>query len=124
LTFDPEPYAAGIRAANEAERDRIRARLALARAEARRLAATMAAADPGIRRVLLFGSVATGRPSRELFDIDIALDGGDLYTALDLAEASDFKVDVLSLDLLPAGMRAAIEGTGIELFPAGAAEDG
>lgn len=75
--FDPAPYAEGIRELNRREAERIEARLARARDEAERLAKKIAEADDRVTRVILFGSVATGRPSREDFDIDLALDGGD-----------------------------------------------
>ena len=115
MTFDPEPYAAGIRRRNEEERARIERRLLEARAEANRLSSELRRSDPSIKRVMLFGSVARGNPFHEKFDIDLALDGGDLHAALDITEASSFKVDLVSLTLLPEGMRRAVRERGIEL---------
>jgi len=115
MNFDPEPYAAGIRAANELERRRIADRLERARNEAKRLADEIRAADATVRNVILFGSTARGNPSREDFDLDLALDGGDAYKAMDIAAGSPFKVDLVSLDLLPAGMRDAVLATGVRL---------
>jgi predicted nucleotidyltransferase len=108
MSFDPERYAAGLRRCNDRERARIEGRRLEALAEASRLAAALRSSDPTIGRVILFGSVAKGQPSREDFDIDLALDGGDLYAALDITEASRFKVDLVSLALLPEGMRKSV----------------
>ena len=66
--------------------------------------------------MILFGSVAAGSPSREDFDIDLALDGGDSGIAMDIADESEFEVDIVSLDLLPEGMRRMVEARGVELW--------
>jgi len=49
------------------------------------------------------------------FDIDLALDGGDLYKALDITDDSPFKVDLVDLHLLPAQMAARIRELGFRL---------
>jgi len=64
MSFDPERYAAGIRLANEREREAIAERLRRALTEARRLAEALKAVDPALRAVYLFGSVAEGTASR------------------------------------------------------------
>jgi predicted nucleotidyltransferase len=63
MTFDPEPYAAHFREANEAE---------AARVEAARVARIISDSDAAVRRVILFGSLAKGMPRSEGFDIDLA----------------------------------------------------
>lgn len=115
MSFDPERYAAGIRLANERERNAIAERLQRARGEARRLAEAIKSQDPNTRAVYLFGSVAEGTPSRLGFDIDLALDGGDPYKALDVTESSEFEVDVADLDRLPVHVRDRILDRGIRL---------
>ncbi len=113
MSFDPESYAAGIRKLNAAERTRIEACMERARGEAERLAAAILEKDSGVRRVILFGSVATGAARSEDFDIDLALDGGDVHAAMDLTEESAFRVDLVSLARAPAAMRQAILDRGI-----------
>ncbi|MEI6873639.1 MAG: nucleotidyltransferase domain-containing protein [Spirochaetota bacterium] len=108
MKFDPAPYAAGIRELNRRESERIESRLELARVESGRLAAAIVAADPAVRRVFLFGSVANGRPSREDFDIDLAIDGGDAYAAMEVVETSAFDVDIVELGLLPPAARELV----------------
>ncbi len=117
--FDPEPYAEGIRALNERERAAIAERAAKARLEAERLARAIGAADPEVQAVYLFGSLASGEPTRLDFDIDLALDGGDPYAAMDLAEGSPFSVDIANLRLLPEGVRKHVVSAGLALFRRG-----
>jgi predicted nucleotidyltransferase len=121
MKFDPRPFAAHYRASNEAELQAIRTRADAARIEAQRLALAIHKADPHVRAVLLFGSLAEGGPRRLDFDIDLALDGGDVYKALDLTESSPFDVDVVRLDLLPEHLRARIRARGVIL--SGSARD-
>lgn len=115
MSFDPERYAAGIRVANERERKAIDERMQRARSEAQRLAERIKASDSAVRAVYLFGSVAEGSASRIDFDIDLALEGGDTYKALDLTETSDFEVDVVALARLPTHVRERILDRGILL---------
>jgi predicted nucleotidyltransferase len=113
VSFDPESYAAGIRKLNAAERARIKASMERARGDAERLAAAILEKDPGVRRVILFGSVATGAARSEDFDIDLALDGGDVQAAMDLTEGLAFRVDLLSLARAPESVRRAILERGV-----------
>ena len=115
MKFDPRPYAEHYRAENEAELRAIGERASAALAEARRLAERILRADTGVRAVILFGSLAEDGPRRKDFDIDLALDGGDLYKALDSVEDSGFDVDVVKLERLPAHVRARIDARGIVL---------
>lgn len=86
-------------------------RLTSARDEAGRLA-TAIAQIPGVRKVLLFGSVARGRPFAFDSDIDLAIEGGDILEAMAIVEASSFSVDVVDLDRfdLPRRSRLLSEG--------------
>jgi predicted nucleotidyltransferase len=83
MSMDPIPHEE-IKKIIDAERERsrrgrarIERRLSDARTEAGRLAHRLAEADPAVRRVILFGSVATGRVRSERFDVDLAVEGGD-----------------------------------------------
>lgn len=116
MPFDPEPYARGLRERNARERALIARRASEAREEASRLASEIAARDSDVRAVYLFGSLAAGEPARIGFDIDLALDGGDLYRALEVAERSRFDVDVISIDRVSQEMRDVIESGGKVLF--------
>lgn len=113
MIFDPSPYIAGHRAANEAERKAIRERVALALEEAKSLSEQILAKDPEVEAVILFGSLAEGMPSRLGFDIDLALIGGDVYRAEETTETSTFDVDVVKLDRLPEHIQARIRDTGV-----------
>ena len=116
MPFDPKPYADGIRALNAAERLRIEARARMAVDEATRLARLIAKTDPAVRRVYLFGSLATGVPRNEDFDIDLAIEGGDVFTAMECAETSGFHVDIAQFDRLPEHIRSRVRDGGRLLF--------
>ena len=115
MIFDPEPYAVGIRRLNELERGAIAARLVEAGLEARKLAAAIMESDREVRAVYLFGSVASGRPTSPGFDIDLAIEGGDPYKAMETTERSVFTVYVVDLDGVPAHVRQRILDAGVRL---------
>lgn len=114
-----------IRAIVEAERRRNREaeerrarRLEDARAEAPRLAAELARIDPRVREVWVFGSVATGRPGREQFDIDLAVAGGDVISLYARMPDTAFDVDLVDLDAVSEGFRAMIYRRGWKVYGA------
>jgi len=90
--------AARLREKGREERAATEERRGAAMAEARSLAGAFAAAEPGLRRATLFGSVLPGRRFRMDSDIDIAVEGGSLSAMLDLAERSSFRVDLLAVE--------------------------
>ena len=79
------------------------------------------AAEPGVRRVVLFGSRARG-DAGERADVDLALDAPGLSRAGWVrlrAEAEEartlYSVDLVRLDAAPPALRERIEAEGIEL---------
>ena len=79
------------------------------------------AAEPGVRRVVLFGSRARG-DGRERSDVDLALDAPGLSRAgwvrlrADVEEARTlYSVDLVRLDKAPAALREQIEADGVDL---------
>ncbi len=119
MPFDPERYAAGLREANRRERERIGERATQAREEAARLARAITDADPEVQAVYLFGSLAEGDPRHLDFDIDLAIDGGDVYAAEAVTEQSAYAVDVVALDRVPAHVRERVEQHGRVLYRRG-----
>jgi predicted nucleotidyltransferase len=115
MSFDPRPYIAYYKSKNEEEERLIRARAADALHEARRLAREIRAADPTVRAVILFGSLAEEGPRRLDFDIDLALQGGDVFKAMDVTEGSPFDVDVVDFERLPEHIRTRIRTRGVIL---------
>lgn len=112
-----------IRAIVEAEHERNRAamrdreeRLRRARTEAKRLAAELARLDPAVREVWLFGSVAHGRPGREQFDIDLAIEGGDAISLYARLPNSEFDVDIVDLENVGDQFREMVKQTGVQLY--------
>lgn len=113
------PYLAGMRS----RRDRARAAAAAAGAEARALAARLAAglaAEPGVKRVWLVGSLARsqfklgsdidlvveGLPAERLFAVGAALE----------AEAGGFAVDLVPLESARPLFRQHVEREGVVLW--------
>ena len=106
-------------ARNRAARERIGRRLEEARAEARRLAEDMGRADAEVKRVILFGSVASGKVRTETFDIDLGVVGGDLMELMRITEESAFGVDLVDLETVSSGFRRMVEERGEVLYDAG-----
>jgi predicted nucleotidyltransferase len=115
MSFDPRPYAEHYRMLNAAEAKAIRERVVVAREEAQNLAARILESDSSVTSVILFGSLAEGSARHKDFDIDLAIDGGDLYKALEITEESPFDVDIVRLDLLPDHLRARVKTRGVVL---------
>lgn len=115
MDFDPEPFAKAIRERNAAEALRLAAARKDALAEAVRLAALIRHGVPKVERVILFGSVAEDRVRSLEFDIDLALVGGEIYHAEEIAATSVFRIDIADYNRLPEHIRSRIESTGIEL---------
>lgn len=119
MPFDPRPYAAGLRRLNEREHERTAQRAVAARASAADLARRIGEHDPTVRCVYLFGSLQREVPRNPDFDVDLALDGGDLYRAMELAEDMEFAVDIVSVQQLPAHVVRHITTHGEVLYRRG-----
>ncbi|MFP4210654.1 MAG: hypothetical protein ACOC2V_06535 [Alkalispirochaeta sp.] len=114
--FDPRPFADGLRKRNEEERRRTAIRAEEARREASALAARISRLA-GIRRIYLFGSLLADIPSNPDFDIDIAIEGGDIYQAMAVCEGSTWRVDVVDVERVTESVSEAIRSTGRLLYP-------
>jgi len=51
------------------------------------------ARDPGLKRAHLFGSTAIGRGCRSDADIDLSIEGGELFARRAAAEILGFRID-------------------------------
>lgn len=116
MPFDPRPYAAGLRRLNQREQERTAHRATEARRVAEELAHRIGAHDPAVKCVYLFGSLNTDTPRNPDFDIDLALDGGDVLRAMELAEESAFPVDIVRLQQLPPHVVRKITSDGTALY--------
>ncbi len=103
---------------NRGERARIARRLLEARKEAGRLAEALGKADPRVRKVILFGSVAAGNARSERFDIDLGLLGGEQLALMSITEESSFSVDLVDLEAVSPGFRELVERRGEVLYDA------
>lgn len=115
MSFDPRPYISGLRRRNDEEQREIAERARVAVGEAKRVADAIIQRDLDVRRVFLFGSLASGSPRHLDFDIDLALDGGNVLDALDITELSAHSIDIVDFQLLPEHVRAATLANGIVL---------
>ena len=90
--------------------------------EAARRAADRLAEDPSVTRVVLFGSVATGRAD-ERSDIDLAVFGlaPERYfrASADAVEAAGVEVDLVRVEEAAESLKARIDADGVVLYDAG-----
>lgn len=97
---------------------RVQERKHQAQEEIERLVTLFRETDPALRRVVLFGSLATGRVRSEDFDIDLAVNSDRYMDLLGHAMDSQFKVDLVDLTAPASYIHAAIEREGKELYRA------
>lgn len=74
--------------------------------------------DPELKRVVLFGSLASGAPRNPNFDIDLSFEGRELYACTSIALNSSFKVDLVDYRSLPDFMQEEIDTHGRILYEA------
>jgi predicted nucleotidyltransferase len=74
--------------------------------------------DPGLRRVIVFGSFGEGRVRRADFDIDLAYEGTRFIEALVIVLQSPFSVDLVDLTTVRSAFRDEIERYGKEVYNA------
>lgn len=110
------PYINRIRRENRLEEEHICRLHALAYAEAQRIAREMGKADPGLKKVILFGSTLPGREFRSNSDIDLAVIGGNRARLENVAASSSFSVDLLELNDARSAIIAGIEKEGVVLY--------
>jgi predicted nucleotidyltransferase len=72
--------------------------------------------DPSIRRIVLFGSLATGTVRDLSFDIDIALSGALVFKLAAWGEDQAIPVDIVDYDALTEEFRADIDRLGAVLY--------
>ena len=111
------PYVEGIRRSMAREAVRRRERLRLAREEIDALATAFKLIDPHVQRIVLFGSLATGRSPSADFDIDIAVEcTPDRFLSLvSRGMDSPFRVDVVDLTKAPGFIQDAVRRFGTVL---------
>jgi predicted nucleotidyltransferase len=108
------------------EQRKIERRVEAAQVEIDRLLAQFLEIDPGLQKVILFGSLAKHTVKSANFDIDLAVQGSpDKFLLLVAATLdSDFKVDVVDLASINPTFRQFISKDGVVLYEKrGDAED-
>ena len=115
MSFDLNACAERIREENAAERLEIERRGRLALEVARKLAIEIIDSDSSVKKVYLFGSLAKGTMQSLDFDIDIAIEGGNIYNAMEIAEKSPFKADISEIGRLPLHISESVYQYGILL---------
>ncbi len=81
-------------------------------AEVDRLVARFHQIDPGLGRVVLFGSLAQGVPRNPDFDIDLSFEGREYYRCVAEALNSEFDVDLVDYRVAADHIREAIDRDG------------
>ena len=97
---------------------KLAARLSAAKEELRDLVAAFKKADPELRRVILFGSMARQDVKRLEFDIDLAVDSERYNDLLGIAMDSEFKVDLIDLASASPYIVESVKRDGVEIYHA------
>lgn len=112
----PRAAAITFKKNNESEQRALTKRREAAQAEGRRLAKKILQEHPETLRVWGFGSTyEIWRHYRLDSDIDVAAERGSAYELLKSVETSDFKVDVISMEEIPASLAGFIRQQGTVL---------
>ena len=85
-------------------------------AEAHRLTRCFAEADPDLRTVVLFGSLATGDLGNREPDVDLAVDSPRYLRLVSIALDSPFKVDIVDLPNASPVISRAVEHHGKVMY--------
>lgn len=85
-------------------------------AEADRLTKCFVEADPDLRKVVLFGSLATGDLGNREPDVDLAVDSPQYLRLVSIALDSPFKVDVVDLPNASPVISRAVERDGRVMY--------
>jgi predicted nucleotidyltransferase len=83
-------------------------RITDAQKEAQKLTERFREIDPGIKKVILFGSLAESTVRSENFDIDLAVESDRYLQMVSVALDSKFKVDLVELGAVPESIRRRI----------------
>jgi predicted nucleotidyltransferase len=111
-----ELIAAENRRSNRAYEKRLEELLRQATAELPRLVEAMRRIDPGLRRVVLFGSLARNDVRNQDFDIDLAVSSGRILRIAAWSEDQALPLDVVDLDSMDPDFRGRVEGEGKLLY--------
>ena len=116
----PREIARALKRKNAEEervrQERLTAKIHAAHEEVQQLVRRFQEEDPGLRRIILFGSLGEGRVKREDFDIDLAFEGANYLRCLAIALQSNFKVDLIDMNSAAEGLRREIEHYGREVY--------
>jgi predicted nucleotidyltransferase len=105
-----------IRSRESKAESRRKARIDAALAEARRLTRRFREEDPELRRVILFGSLATGEVGDREPDIDLAVESSRYLRLVSIGLDSPFEVDVVDLGTARKAIVEAVHRDGKVLY--------
>ena len=109
-------FARRTRQATERKAGKIEQRQADAFAQIERLVRQFRAVDPGIRTIILFGSLAVGTPTSSVFDIDLAVDSDRYWELLGIVLDQLIPVDLVDLPRASVHIRSRILAEGRVLY--------
>lgn len=101
---------------NRAYDRHLKEQIATAQSALPHIVARMLELDPSIKRIILFGSLATGSVRNTGFDIDLAVSGTRIFPLVAWSEDQELPVDIVDLDSLSPDFRNHIEETGRILY--------
>jgi predicted nucleotidyltransferase len=117
MTFDWKAWDVAEARRTSMMEAKLEARLERALTAARRIAGELLHEDPGITKIVLFGSTARKNPRSLDFDIDLAVEGASSIAVLETrAVAPGFSIDLVRLESLTGRLRENIASEGVILY--------
>ena len=107
--MDVKKIVENVKRQQRVERERIRTRVEEARREVLRLKEDFLSSDPGLAKMVLFGSLAEDRVNATDFDIDLAVDCRHYLRLLAIALSSPFRVDLIDLNNVRENIKQEID---------------
>jgi predicted nucleotidyltransferase len=72
--------------------------------------------DPEVEKIVLFGSLAKGKPKSLDFDIDVAVRSSRYLKLVSWTLDQPWKIDLVDLDEVSESLLAGLEDTGVVLY--------
>jgi predicted nucleotidyltransferase len=114
--FDPEPYRKEWKKRSDWADRQNEERFAEAMEFLPKLVASFREIDPDLDKIILFGSLAKGKPKRADFDIDVAVRSDRYFRMVAWALDQVWKIDVVDLDAIGNTILSHIESEGRTLY--------
>lgn len=115
-SFDPAPYREGLKRRRARYEQALEERIREAHAFLKELVEAFRTIDPDVQKIVLFGSLAWGKPKRLDFDIDVAVRSERYLKLVSWTLDQTWKIDLVDLDQVSGSVLEGLEETGVVLY--------